>query len=112
MPTLEAAERLSTSLLFEGALKSFALASDYTILQATAPEVMIGKTVQELQIRERFEVSLVTIEREQHRRGRFGVGTRTQKTIIGVPLPATVVGRGDTLVLFGKEKDIQNLLKG
>jgi trk system potassium uptake protein TrkA len=111
MPTLEAAERLSTSLLFEGALKSFSLASDYTILQATTPEVMIGKTLQELQIRERFQVSLITIEREEQRRGRFGLGKRTQKTILGVPVPATTIERGDTLVLFGKEKDIQNLLR-
>jgi len=96
--------------MMEGVLNSLALGSDYTVMEVHTPEWMIGSTVGDLHIREKFEVSLVTIQREETQRGRFGIGQRTTQTIIGVPLPTTQIQKGDTLVLFGTEKQIQQLL--
>jgi trk system potassium uptake protein TrkA len=112
MPSVETAERLSNSLMMEGVVDSLALGSDYTIMEVNAPEWMLGTSLQELRIREKYEVSLVTIQREETRRGPLGIGRRTTRTVIGVPLPTTVVERGDTLVLFGTEKQIQKMLNG
>ncbi len=112
MPSVETAERLSNSLMMEGVVNSLALGSDYTIMEVNAPEWMLGTSLQELRIREKYEVSLVTIQREETRRGPLGIGRRTTRTVIGVPLPTTVVERGDTLVLFGTEKQIQKMLNG
>ena len=112
LPSVETAERLSNSLMMEGVVNSLALGSDYTIMEVNAPEWMLGISLQELRIREKFEVSLVTIKRDETRRGRLGIGRRTARTVIGVPLPTTVVERGDTLVLFGTEKQIQKMLNG
>jgi trk system potassium uptake protein TrkA len=112
LPSVETAERLSNSLMMEGVVNSLALGSDYTIMEVNAPEWMLGISLQELRIREKFEVSLVTIKRDETRRGPLGFGRRTARTVIGVPLPTTVVERGDTLVLFGTEKQIQKMLNG
>jgi len=112
MPTYETAERLSASLMTEGVVNSLSLGSDYTIVEVNAPEWMVSKTLLDLRIREKYEVSLVTIKREESRRGPFGIGRRTIRTVVGVPQPTTVVERGDTLVLFGTESQIQNMLKG
>jgi len=112
LPSVETAERLSNSLMMEGVVNSLALGSDYTIMEVNAPEWMLGISLQELRIREKFEVSLVTIKRDETRRGPLGIGRRTSRTVIGVPLPTTVVERGDTLVLFGTEKQIQKMLNG
>jgi len=112
LPSVETAERLSNSLMMEGVVNSLALGSDYTIMEVNAPEWMLGISLQELRIREKFEVSLVTIKRDETRRGPLGIGRRTARTVIGVPLPITVVERGDTLVLFGTEKQIQKMLNG
>ncbi|HSQ76012.1 MAG TPA: TrkA family potassium uptake protein [Bacteroidota bacterium] len=112
LPSVETAERLSNSLMMEGVVDSLALGSDYTIMEVNAPEWMLGTSLQELRIREKYEVSLVTIQREETRRGPLGIGRRTSRTVIGVPLPTTVVERGDTLVLFGTEKQIQKLITG
>lgn len=112
LPSVETAERLSNSLMMEGVVNSLALGSDYTIMEVNAPEWMLGTSLQELRIREKYEVSLVTIQREETRRGPLGIGRRTSRTVIGVPLPTTVVERGDTLVLFGTEKQIQKMLTG
>ncbi len=112
LPAVETAQRLSNNLMMEGVLNSLALGSDYTIMEVNAPDWMVGSTVGDLHIREKFEVSLVTIQREETQRGRFGIGQRTIQTIIGVPLPSTQVQKGDTLVLFGTEKQVQLLLNG
>jgi trk system potassium uptake protein TrkA len=112
MPSIETADRLSNSLMMEGVVNSLTLGSDYTIMEVNAPDKMIGHTVQELQMRERHDVSLVTIKREKVRRGLLGIGQKAIQTVVGVPLPTTMVERGDRLVLFGTEKQIQQMLNG
>lgn len=112
MPSVEAAQRLTNSLMVEGVVNSLTLGSDYTIMEVNAPEWVIGKTVVELQMREAYEVSLITIQRDEQKRRALGLGQRTVRTIIGVPTPTTAIDRGDTLVVFGTEKNIQQFLKG
>lgn len=112
MPTVEAADRLSNSLMFEGVVNSLTLGSDYTIMEVNAPEWMAGMTIQDLHLRDKFGVSLITIQRDEERRGLLGMTRRTTRTIIGVPQPTTVVQAGDVLVLFGTAKEIQEALEG
>ena len=59
LPAAEAAERLANSLLFENVIDSFALNSEYTIAEVTAPDEFIGQTVEKLDLRKRFQISLV-----------------------------------------------------
>jgi len=111
LPGAEAAERLASSLMFEKVVESFAFTSDFTIAEAIAPESFIGQTIQDLDLRERFEVSLITIKRIETRPQFLGLRKHEIETIIGVPRPSTVVERGDVLVLFGHKKCIQKMLE-
>lgn len=112
LPGAEAAERLANSLMFEKVVESFAFTPDFTIAEAIAPESFIGRTIQELDLRRRFEVSLVTIKRIETKTQFLGLKKREIKAIIGVPTPSTVVERGDVLVVFGHKKSIQHMLEG
>lgn len=109
LPAAEAAERLANTLLFENVVDSFALSSEYTIAEITAPDGFIGQTVEVLDLRKRFEISLVTIKRIERRSLLFGFKMKEVETIIGVPLPATTIERGDILVVFGNHQAIQRL---
>jgi trk system potassium uptake protein TrkA len=42
----------------------------------------------------------------------LGFKKREIETIIGVPMPSTLVERGDVLVMFGHKKSIQQVLGG
>lgn len=109
LPAAEAAERLANSLLFENVIDSFALNSEYTIAEVTVPDGFIGRTVEELVLQKRFEISLVTIKRMGKKREFFGLRKKEMETILGVPLPATRLERGDVLVVFGAKQAIQRL---
>ncbi|MEX1276944.1 MAG: TrkA family potassium uptake protein [Bacteroidota bacterium] len=109
LPAAEAAERLANSLLFENVLDSYALSSDYTIAEVTVPDGFIGRTVEELDLQKRFEISLVTIKRMGKKSELFGLRKKEVETILGVPQPGTRVERGDILVVFGAKQAIQRL---
>jgi trk system potassium uptake protein TrkA len=109
LPTVEAAERLANTLLFERVVDSFELSSDFTIVEVRAPESFVGTTLRELNLQERFDVSLITIKRTARKKQLLGFKTREVETILGLPTASTVIERGDLLVVFGTKKAIQRL---
>jgi trk system potassium uptake protein TrkA len=109
MPAVEAAERLSKTLMVEGVVDSVQLPSDFTLMEITAPDWMVGKALQSMRLREDYSVSLVTIIRDLERPAFLGFGRKTVRTSVGIPEPSTEVERGDLLVVFGKEKDITRM---
>ena len=109
LPAVEAAERLATSLMFEQVLDSFSVTADYSIAEITAPDSFVGQTVQKLDLRTRFEISLITIKRIATTTDLLGLRKRRTETIIGVPTPGTTVERGDVLVVFGNKNAIKKL---
>lgn len=109
LPAVEAAERLANTLLFEKVVDSFELSSEYTIVEVQAPERFVGKTVQQLLLEQELGVSLVTIKRREKKKALLGFRTRDVETILGVPMPSTVIEQGDLLVVFGNKKAIRKL---
>jgi trk system potassium uptake protein TrkA len=111
LPSVEAAERLATSLLYAGVLDSYSLSSDVTIAEVNVPDAFIGHTVAEIQFRHVHDVNLITIKRMQKRPGFFGVGTKEVETVVGVPKDEMMIERGDVLVVFGSKEHIGRLAK-
>jgi len=91
---------------------SFTCTSFLTFAESISPESFIGRTIQELDLRKRFAISLVTIKRMETKPQFLGFKKREIETIIGVPMPSTLVERGDVLVMFGHKKSIQQVLGG
>lgn len=109
LPAVEAADRLATSLMFEQVLDSFAVSSDHSIAEITAPDSFIGQTVLKLDLRTRFEISLITIKRIAITTDLLGLRKRETETSIGVPTPGTTIERGDILVVFGSKDAIKKI---
>jgi trk system potassium uptake protein TrkA len=111
MPAVEAAERLSKTLMVEGVVDSVELPSDFTIMEMTAPDWMVGRRLNGMRLHEDYRVSLVTIIRDIERPALFGFGRKTVRTSVGIPDGTTEIERGDLLVVFGKEKDITRMAR-
>ncbi len=109
LPAEEAAERLATNLIFENVIDSFELSSDYSIAEISAPETFIGRTVTELELRQTYNVNLITIKRQQEKRTMFGLQKKKMAAILGIPSSDTYIERGDVLVVFGRKKDLEKL---
>ena len=109
LPSVEAAVRMSSSLLMESWLDSFDLSDDYTIVEMKAPERFIGQTLAVLDLRKRHDVSIITIRRHVSKKPLRRAFRRGASTIIGTPSPETVIERGDVLIVFGRAVNIQEM---
>lgn len=127
------AERLATTLMTANVLDSIPLTEDYRIVQIIAPERFENKTLRELDLRRKHEVNLITIKRREQSSAQTGAdrvdqpesahgqASRTRffrgieqidevETIIGVPLPETVILKDDVLVLLGRVEDVNRIV--
>jgi trk system potassium uptake protein TrkA len=112
LPAEEAAERLAESLAIDKVIGSFMITSEYVIVEAKTPQSLLGKSLRELNLPNNRNVSLVTIKKIEAKNKLLGIGKKTVEKVIGIPKPDTIIEAEDILILFGKKKDIENLLKG
>ncbi|MFH1050511.1 MAG: TrkA family potassium uptake protein [bacterium] len=111
VPEAEAAEQLKNRLMIPGLIESFKLSSDYGIYEIETPKKFIGKNLIETNLREDFKLNLVTIKRKSTEKTFLNPNKKEKYNVIGVPKPNELIKEGDVLVLFGKDKDIKNLLE-
>ncbi|MCO6487122.1 MAG: TrkA family potassium uptake protein [Phaeodactylibacter sp.] len=109
-PEADFADQLATRLIVDGALRALVLDKKFEIVEASLPAGLEGQTVGEAGLREKYDVSIVTILKKQERRNLLGVKVERNE-VSGVPRPDMVFQPGDILVLFGKTQDIQKFLK-
>ncbi|GAB3650119.1 TrkA family potassium uptake protein [Echinicola sediminis] len=108
-PEEETAERLAKKLEMKGVIDSYDLSDGYNIVEVTAPEEFVGKTIGETDVRNRFNVNILTIIKIRNRPNLFGNMQERQK-VLGVVNAKTMIERNDILVLFGDIDDIQKIL--
>lgn len=109
-PEQEAAERLAKRLEMKGVIDSFDITDDYNIIEATVPERYVGQTIVESNIRNNFKVNVLTILRPDTSIKLWNKSV--QRKVLGVVTPDTRFEQNDILVLFGRIKDIEKLLRG
>lgn len=84
------------------------LPDDYEIAEIVAPKGCIGRALDQIEFRNRYELTLVTIKREYavDKNGQIS----TEQHVIGVPKSDTIVKENDTLVVFGTAKSVQRFM--
>lgn len=104
-PEDEVAKVVTERLLNPNVLSFLQLPDDYEIVELKAPKGIIGRTLQEIDLRNNYKLNLVTIKRcfEVQKDGE----TIQEQHILGVPNSKTVIGPTDTIVVFALVKDIE-----
>ena len=108
-PEQEYADRLAKSLDMRGFIDSFDITEDYNIIEATVPPRLVGKTIEEVKFRKKYNINVLTIIRMQQTTNIFGK-PHTKPVAVGVIAPDTILEPEDILVLFGNLNDIEKLL--
>ncbi|MEN6333086.1 MAG: TrkA family potassium uptake protein [Phycisphaerales bacterium] len=104
-PELESAQRWAYKLIAPQIGEKIDFAPGYSLARIEAPASFDGKTVMDLQLRQKFNVNLVLIKRSDETRAK-----KTEKgPIIAVPMPGTVVYEGDILMVAGSDADLARL---
>lgn len=84
------------------------LPDDHEIAEIIAPKGTVGRTIDAIAFRNKYELTLITIKREYIIQ-KNGEET-TEQHVIGVPKSDTVIMEHDTLVVFGTSKNVQRFM--
>jgi trk system potassium uptake protein TrkA len=107
----EMGEAIATTLALGEIHRFFTLATGRSIVEIDVPEHLIGKSIEEAQLRQRYSVNIVAIKKR-----RPDVDERGRRTLRDelsmVPKPTDRLEEGDLLVLAGENDDIQAVLRG
>jgi trk system potassium uptake protein TrkA len=109
IPEAMAAAWLARTLKTPDFLNSIELGSGYEVVQVRTPEGMVGKTLQEAAIRDRYQLNLITIAKGRGTTSSASTQHPIQK-VLGVPAPGRCFEPDDILVLFGKAQDIRRMM--
>jgi trk system potassium uptake protein TrkA len=109
-PEEETAERWAKKLCLVNVVDSFELSDDYSIIEATVPEEYIGKTLKEVGFRSKYNLLVLTIIKKVEATSILGK-TKIENQVQGVASPENSLEKGNILVLYGSNKDLQHFLR-
>lgn len=105
-PEEESAERWVKKLVLKNVIDSFELNENYSIVEVLVPHKLVGKTIEEIGLRQKFNVLILTVMKEEEVHTLIG-HTKIVANVKGIPSPDTCLEEGDILVVYGANKDIR-----
>ncbi len=71
----------------------------YSITEANAPDAYVGKTLEQLNLRKRYGMTVLAIK------------AAGSEEVVPLPQSDQIIGEGDLLILFGRSEDLQKALE-
>lgn len=109
-PEEETAERWAKKLCLRGVVDSFELNHYFSIVEIKTPEKFEGKTIQEVQFREKFNLLVLTTIKNAKVSSRVG-RSKMIADVQSVATPDLVLEKGDIIVVYGANTDINKFAK-
>ncbi len=108
-PENEVAYVVREKLLNPNIVNFLQLPDDHEIAEIIAPKGTVGRSIDEIGFRNRYEMTLITIKREYEitKNGE----ECTEQHIIGVPKSETIIKEKDSLVVFGAAKSVERVIE-
>jgi trk system potassium uptake protein TrkA len=108
-PEDEVAFIVAERLLNPSVISFLQLPDNYEIAEINAPKAVANRTVEEIGLRDKYKLTLVTLEREFEEKK--GNETVKEKHIFGVPGSETVILETDTLIVFGTTDHVARFIE-
>ncbi len=108
-PEDEAGQSLSRRLMNPSMVSYLDLSDDYCVMEIIAPTNICGENLGKIDLRDKYKLSLITIKRAFVEKK--GEQISQQQHVIGVPDTKTIIQESDTLILFGKNRDIEKFVE-
>lgn len=108
-PEDEVALIVAERLMNPSVISYLQLPDDHRIAEVLAPRKIAGRTYGDLNLRDRYKLSMITIKRDF-----LEIIDKQECTIqhiIGVPDTKTIIQPNDSLVIFGKNRDIERFIE-
>ncbi|UGU18253.1 TrkA family potassium uptake protein [Sinomicrobium kalidii] len=104
-PEQEFAEALAKKINLKSMINNFELDPNHSVSEIQALSEFEGKTLQEIDFRNEYNLNIITIIRKETKTSFFGTRQSLGK-VLGAVNKDTVVQANDILVVFGANKDI------
>ncbi|MBN2038094.1 MAG: TrkA family potassium uptake protein [Chitinispirillaceae bacterium] len=108
-PGVEAAEKLSYSLIHKSLLDISYISETTAAVKINVSEGLAGKTLGGLNLRARFGVNVVAIHRMVEIEGKSGVET-VERVISNIPGADTILEPNDILVVIGETENLDKVM--
>jgi len=108
-PENEVAYVVREKLLNPNIVSFLQLPDDHEIAEIRAPKGVVGRTIDDVGFRNKYEMTLITIKRE-YEITKNGEDC-TEQHIMGVPKSDMEIKEKDTLVIFGAAKSVERFIE-
>ncbi len=109
-PELEMAKRVAENLISPNILEEIELSPEYNIVELVVPKRFIGKTIKEAKIRSEYNLTVIAIKKKIPYLTDSGESNFKEEINIA-PLADEEINEGDTLIVIGKDSDIERIKK-
>ncbi|MDY6825670.1 MAG: TrkA family potassium uptake protein [Bacillota bacterium] len=96
-PERDTGYKLARSLVAPTIIDMIELSNDYSVVEVNAPKDMVGKSLQELNLRARYGVSIIALRRDDEKETNIS------------PMAEDIIEENDIIVAIGENKDLQKL---
>jgi trk system potassium uptake protein TrkA len=108
-PEDEVAKTVAETLLNPNVHAYLPLPDNYEIVEVNTPRKIANKTLGEIQLRERYNLNLITVKREYEEEVNGEV--KKIEHIIGIPRPDTILYEDDIIIILGKVQDVEKFIQ-
>jgi trk system potassium uptake protein TrkA len=105
-PEEEAARWIVQRLLIRDMTNYFELADGFSIVEIAVPAAIVGKTIQELDLRRKYRINLIATKTVETAEG----GSTVIKSFNAVPSPDQKLKAGEIMAFSGSVLDIANFM--
>lgn len=109
-PEKESARRWAKKLAHKNMEETFDISKDYSIVEIKLPEKYEGKTVAEVGFRNNYNLAVLSTFQVKEEDSILG-GKKIRKEVNGVARYDTLLKKGDLIVVYGKNNDIERFMK-
>lgn len=109
-PERDMGVQVANSLTSSQIIEYINLSSDHSVIEIVTPSAFIDKSLQQLNIRSKYRANVIAIKKKIPSITDKG-DTEIKQEINISPAGSDVIKKGDTLVVIGKNKDIERLQK-
>lgn len=108
-----AARQLASRFINESLMRLRKIDATHSLADVRLPEAWIGKTLQEVDMRRQHRINLLTVRRGSAMETveADDVLSQPEQPVIDSPDPTLCFQKGDVLVIFGKDSDLQNFVR-
>jgi trk system potassium uptake protein len=105
----ETAHRWAKKLNVSGVMDAYELSGDFNIVEALVPKRCIGMTLEQTDLRNKYNVSVLTTIKMVEQKNIIGIN-RKIKQVQELATAKTLLEDNDILVVYGRLKDIESFL--